>query len=110
MAKGTDVVRTARLEVVDRRGRTRVVIGSFTGGDGDTVGLSVLDSHGIERLFIVTDETDASAGVTNAENNVAGLMVNEGEGAYVFVAAPDGTTVRSLDSKASRKRGRSSKK
>jgi hypothetical protein len=36
-----------------------VVIGTFAEGDGDTVGVSILDSCGAERLFLLTDETNS---------------------------------------------------
>lgn len=90
MTKGTEPVRTTRLEVVDRDGRPRVVIGALT-DDTDMVGVSVRDAAGLERLYLVADEQTCEAGVTGAGNNLAGVMVDNAANLAVFLASPDGT-------------------
>ena len=61
---------------------------------GDTVGLTVLDVHGSERVYLVTDESGGEASVGSSENTLAGVRVNDDDRVTVFVAGPDGTIER----------------
>jgi hypothetical protein len=93
------VVRTTRLEVIDRNGRVRVVIGTLANDDydedDDTIGVSIRDARGRERLVLTTDDKTCAASVTGSGNNVAGIDADGRGSVSVYVAAPDGTVVQS---------------
>lgn len=96
MTEAIHVLRTARVEVVDHKGRVRVVIGALT-DEPDLFGVSVRDRFGHERLYLVTDEDDfCQAGITAGGNNLAGADAAADGRVSLFLADSNGAVAQSL--------------
>lgn len=82
MGEGTteDVVRTRRVEVVDEQGRVRAVVGRVGRAEGDVFGVTVIDSHGRQRVWVVAEDSWAEVGLDHEGDTAAALGVND-EGA-----------------------------
>lgn len=75
MAEVSDVIRTRRLEVVDERGRVRVVLGFIGRGEGPIFGVAIQDESGRGRVWMLHDGAAAEVGLDHGGNVVAALSV-----------------------------------
>lgn len=95
------VVRATRVELVDRQGTVRAVLGPLDTPDpGSPIyGLALLDETGRQRVWLSLDGTGPNLVFDLAGNNLLSLGVNDPAvdalhvGAYVHVADLDGTAV-----------------
>ena len=91
-------VRANRFELVDRAGNVRAVLGQVGSGPGtgEIYGLSLLDSHGAERLALTLDAHGPTLVFLQAGNVALQLGVDDpvlpgdNAGAFVTIAASDG--------------------
>lgn len=91
------IVRTERLEVVDRQGRVRVVVGDLGwSGEVPGVGLVLLDAHGTARAWIGLGEHGPELVFDQGGNAVVELGVDDPTsdalhvGAYVQLSDAEG--------------------
>lgn len=97
--KTTEVVRTLRLEIVDREERVRAVVGDLESPDDRhaVYGLSIIDTGGHERISVALPVEGPSLVFDLGGNIVAQVGVNDPRddavhvGAYLVLARPDGT-------------------
>ncbi|MDQ1437304.1 MAG: hypothetical protein QOK43_933 [Acidimicrobiaceae bacterium] len=97
----TKVVRTTRVELVDRNGTTRAVLGPLDSPDpmAAVFGLALLDAEGRQRVWLTLDGTGPSLVFDLAGNNIVAIGVNDPTadalhvGGYLHVTDLDGTPV-----------------
>jgi hypothetical protein len=96
-ANALHVVKVERLEVVDRHGRTRVVIGALGGVDARTMGVGVYDRANRERITLALGDGGPVLGFALDGDGALVLGVDDFDtavtspGPYVEALAPDGT-------------------
>lgn len=73
------VLRAERLEVVDHRGRARVVIGALGGADADTLGIGVYDRRRSERITLALGEAGPLLGFSLDGDDALVLGVDDPE-------------------------------
>lgn len=78
MGEGTTepVVRTQRVEVVDEQGWVRAVVGRVGRAEGDVFGITVVDTRGRQRAWVVADDSWAEVGLDHEGDTAAALGVN----------------------------------
>lgn len=95
------VVRAERIEVVDRRGRVRLVLGDIGNPErpGEVFGCALLGLDGRQRAWLAVDDSGASLGFDRTGNAVLELGVDDGAGealttgAYLYLSDMDGRPV-----------------
>lgn len=95
------VVRAERIEVVDGRGRVRLVLGDIGNPErpGEVFGCALLSLDGRQRAWLTVDDSGASLGFDRAGNTVVELGVDDGTGealttgAYLHLSDRDGRPV-----------------
>lgn len=85
MAEATEVVRTRRIEVVDDRGRVRVMIGMVGLGEGPIFGLVVQDENGRDRAWVQHEGPAAEVGLDHEGDTVAALRVDDDGDGHLFL-------------------------
>ena len=78
MGKGTRTIRAERVEIVDKTGRVRVVLGKLGKGEGDVFGIVVRDENGRDRVWLVQDGAAAAVGLDHGGDTVASVSVGAG--------------------------------
>jgi len=71
----TEPIKTRRVEIVDAKGRVRIVLGYLGEGDGEVFGIVVRDSKGRDRAAMLHDGPAAEVALDFAGNTVAALTV-----------------------------------
>lgn len=91
------VIRTRRIEVLDGKGRPRVVLGDLSGGapPEQVFGLALLDQDGRQRAWLAIHDHGATLAFDRVGNTVLELGVDDGEeamtpGVYVQFSDDDG--------------------
>lgn len=96
-----DVMRAERIEVVDGRGRVRLVLGDIGNPErpGEVFGFALLGLDGRQRAWLAVDDSGASLGFDRTGNAVVELGVDDGTGeavstgAYLHLSDMDGRPV-----------------
>jgi len=87
MGKATSkTIRATRIEVVDKAGRVRLVLGCLGQGDGEVFGIVVRDEHGRDRAAMLHDGPAAEVALDFDGNTVAALTVAADGRAELVVA------------------------
>ena len=83
------VVRTRRVEVVDERGRPRLVLGDIGNPErpGEVFGIAVVDPAGHHRAWLALDDSGAALVFDRTGNAVAELGVDDGTGEALMTGA-----------------------
>ncbi|MBW3669520.1 MAG: hypothetical protein KY443_09955 [Actinobacteria bacterium] len=95
------VMRAERIEVVDGRGRVRLVLGDIGNPErpGEVFGCALLGVDGRQRAWLAVDDSGASLGFDRTGNAALELGVDEGTGeavstgAYLHLSDMDGRPV-----------------
>lgn len=96
-----EVLRAFRIEIPDRDGRVRAVVGRLDSPDPriPVYGLALLDGTGRQRVWLSVDDSGPSLVFDLAGNNVISMGANDPTGdalhvgAYLHVCDVDGTPV-----------------
>lgn len=87
MGKATGkTIRATRIEVLDKDGRVRLLLGCLGQGDGDVFGIVVRDQHGRDRAAMLHDGPSAEVALDYDGNTVAALAVAADGRAELVVA------------------------
>ncbi|HEX7167547.1 MAG TPA: hypothetical protein VF230_11260 [Acidimicrobiales bacterium] len=86
MDEVTEVVRARRVEVMDREGRVRVVIGDVSVNDEELFGVVVRNALGRDRAWMLAQEVVAEIGLDHAGDTIAALTVSDDGAGSLYVA------------------------
>lgn len=99
MADDTDTLRVRRVEVLDHRGRVRVVIGALD-AEYAMFGICVRDTESAERAYMYTDFGGAEIGLAAGGQDIFEARVADDGFGWVIVADPEGKILRRTHNEA----------
>lgn len=99
MADDTDTLRVRRVEVVDHRGRVRVVIGALD-AEYAMFGICVRDTDGAGRGYLYTDFGGVEMGLAANGNDILQARVSDDGFGWVILGDGEGRVLRRLNNDA----------